>query len=270
MATPAPSVQKVQVSLVYVARCLVNGKQYVGVTSRGLRERKRKHVERALAGSELCFHRALRKYGPANFEWREEASGLLWKDACDREQALIAELATMDRARGYNVTKGGEGTLGRPLPVEAQRRVSATLKAKYATPEGQALKARLSAAHTGTRANLETRVKLAEVNRGRRLSDKSRAKLSESKQQYSEAVRTAAIRTAEVDGYHAASRRFGIPRITIRRWAKTPDEREAERRTTRERNRQRQYGYAFPTNTQTQMQDPDETQMKIKQPVQKG
>jgi hypothetical protein len=40
MATPAPSVQKAQVSLVYVARCLVNGKQYVGVTSRGLRERK--------------------------------------------------------------------------------------------------------------------------------------------------------------------------------------------------------------------------------------
>jgi len=30
MATPAPSVQVVQLSLVYIARCLVNGKQYVG------------------------------------------------------------------------------------------------------------------------------------------------------------------------------------------------------------------------------------------------
>jgi len=165
MATPAPSVQKVQVSLVYVARCLVNGKLYVGVTSRGLRERRRKHVERALAGSRLCFHQALRKYGPENFEWREDATELLWKDACEREQVLIAELGTTDRARGYNVTEGGEGTLGMPLPEEARRRVSATLKAKYAGAEGKGPKAQLIAERTGSKASVDTLIKIPEDNR---------------------------------------------------------------------------------------------------------
>jgi hypothetical protein len=257
MATPAPSVQIAQVSLVYVARCLVNGKQYVGVTSRGLRERRRKHIERALAGSELCFHRALRKHGPENFEWREESTDLLWKDACVREQVLITELGTKDRARGYNVTDGGEGTLGMPLPEEAQRRVSATLKVKYATPEGQALKARLSAVRTGTNASLETRMKLAVVHRGRRLSSQSRAKLSASKLLYPEDLRVVAVRLAEMFGYRAVGKLFGIPHITIRRWSMTPEKRDAERSVTRERNRERQYGYVFPTNqTQIQMRIP--------------
>lgn len=263
MATPAPSVQKDQVSLVYVACCLVNGKQYVGVTSRGLRERKRKHVDRALAGSGLRFHQALRKHGPENFEWREDSTGLLWKDACDREQTLIAELGTRDRAKGYNATDGGEGTLGMPLPEEVRRRVSATLKAKYVTLEGLARRARLSALKTGTKASLETRMKLAELHRGRGLSDESRAKLSESKLLYPENLRIVSVRLAEMFSYRAVSRLFGLPRPTIRRWAKGPEEREEEKRVMRERHRARQYGYAFPTNTQTQiqMQDPDETQM---------
>jgi hypothetical protein len=261
MPSPAPSVQQVQVSLVYVACCLANGKQYVGVTSRGLRERKRKHVARALAGSELCFHRALRKHGPENFSWRTESSGLLWADACEREQALIAELGTTSRARDYNVTDGGDGALGMSLPEEARLRVSATLKAKYATPEGQTLKARLSAVRTGTRASLQTRMKLAALRRGRTLSPESRAKLSASKLLYPEDLRSVSVRLAEEFGYRAVSRLFGIPRPTIRRWAKDPEALEEERRVMRERHRARQYGYAFPAHTQIQMQYPDETQM---------
>jgi len=56
---------------------------------------------------------------------------------------------------------------------------------------------------------------------------------------------------AEEHGYRAAARFFGIPRITIRRWAKTPEEWAEEKSRMRERNRVRQYGYAFPVKNPT-------------------
>lgn len=248
MPTPSISIQEASASLVYVARCLVSGKSYVGVTSRGLRERRRKHISRALAGSNLRFHRALRKYGPDLFTWEERYSNLSWKDACRLEQSLIAELQTRNARKGYNDTDGGEGALGMSLSSEVRAQIGVTLKAWHASsPEAQALRETLSALKTGTRASLATRVKLAERNRGRRLSEASRAKLSQSKLLYPDGVRRAAALLAKEFGVRPIARFFGVPPITVQRWAKSPEEMALERAATLERNRTRQYGYAFPT-----------------------
>lgn len=264
MSTPNPSVQSAQVSLVYVATCSVNGKRYVGITSRGLRERVRKHVRKAIAGSDLVFHRALRKHGPDNFEWQVAADGLLWKDACAREQALIIELGSHSREWGYNVTDGGEGALGMTLPQESRNKVSATLKAWYASnsPEAQNLRQKISSMRRETPVSLETRMKLSRALRGRVLSETSRAKLSASKLLYPEDLRVVAVRIAEDNGYRAAERLFGIPRQTIRRWSKAPEERVIEKAKMLERHRTRQYGYAFPTNDYTQMKTQTQSRSK--------
>lgn len=247
MPSPSPSIQETQCSLVYVARCQVNGKRYVGITSRGLRERIRKHVDRTLRGSELVFHKALRKYGIERFEWSVLQSGLTWTEACQREKDFIAEYNTFGEG-GYNVTEGGDGTLGMPLSEESRAKVSATLKAWHASSslEAQAFRLRISALRRDTPVALTTRMKLSRSLRGRRLSEASRAKISASKLYYPEELRIVAVRIAEGYGYHAAARLLGIPRITIRRWSKTPEEMVLERSKTLERNRTRQYGYAFP------------------------
>lgn len=241
--------------LVYTARCNQNGKLYVGITSRPFWERVRKHLTRARKGSGLAFHKALRKYGPQNFVWEIQGHGLSWEEACQNERALIAELGTSG-PKGYNVTAGGDGTLGMSPSQDVRDRVSATLKAWHASPnpEAEALRERMARLRKETPVSLQTRMRLAVSLRGRVLSEESRAKLSASKLLYPESTRVEAVKYALEHGYRAAERVFGIHRPTIRRWSKTSDERVVEKSKMRERNRTRQYGYAFPVDTGA---DPD-------------
>lgn len=266
MSTPSPSIQEAPCALVYTARCWTNGKTYVGITSRSLAERVRKHETAVRGGSQLPFHKALRKHGSTAFTWEVRGQGLTWAVACEREQALVLELSTRV-PEGYNVTAGGDGTLGMSLSGGSRAKISATLKAWHASdsPRALALRSKVSAVRKASKATLQTRLRLAGALRGRRLSDASRAKISASKLLYPEDLRTASVLLAREYGYRAVARLFGIPPITIRRWAKTPEEMNAERCRTLERNLARQYGYAFPTNTQTpdaNTQTSDETQMK--------
>ncbi len=237
-------------AVVYVAKCEVNGKTYVGITSGPLKVRILRHHIKARNGSTLYFHRALSKYGSDKFTWSTYASGLTWAKACETEIYLIKNLGSSDPKKGYNMTKGGEGTLGMSvvLSQESRTKISCTLKSWHASGDSAAkeLRAKVSAARQGSRASVETCRKHAEAMRGRVLSDSSREKISLSKQRYSAETREAVVSYALKHGYHAAERLFSIPRPTIRRWAKTPEEQALERGKTRERNRSRQYGYAFP------------------------
>ena len=97
--------------VVYVARCKVNGKPYVGKTDKTMRWRRMLHERDARNGSSLVFHRALRKYGFEAFEWkvlmRDNDPGIL--NEC--EIVLIRQLKSKV-PNGYNLTDGGEGVSG--------------------------------------------------------------------------------------------------------------------------------------------------------------
>ena len=56
--------------VIYEARCKVNGKPYVGQTTKMMNRRRKEHERDAEYGSECVFHRALRKYGFDAFEWK--------------------------------------------------------------------------------------------------------------------------------------------------------------------------------------------------------
>ncbi len=101
--------------VVYVIRCSVNGKAYVGKTGR---PRHRWYVHKCLAKTqegtrlgESALYRAIRKHGVQNFSFeilercRDEAH------AFERERHWIAELKTFGPA-GYNMSAGGEGQSG--------------------------------------------------------------------------------------------------------------------------------------------------------------
>src|ERR1035438_4765082 len=56
--------------IIYIATCLVNDHRYIGKSKGKLRRRKIRHIRDAKNGSNLTFHKALRKHGPHNFVWK--------------------------------------------------------------------------------------------------------------------------------------------------------------------------------------------------------
>jgi len=117
---------------VYVATNRLNGKVYVGVTSKGVDFRWKTHQRTALRGQTSLFARAITKYGPENFDIREVCRCRTQDDAFSIEMLLIQE----HRANGvflYNMTDGGGGAMG--LAEEARVKISQALSGKPKAPE---------------------------------------------------------------------------------------------------------------------------------------
>ena len=90
-----------------------SGKFYVGITKNGLKSRVWSHFNRAKSGSKLPFHECLRKYNKdVKFEILETTDS--WEKACLLEKQYIIKFNS--RINGYNITCGGEGTLGVKCP----------------------------------------------------------------------------------------------------------------------------------------------------------
>jgi len=104
----------------YKATNRLNGKFYVGLTSRRLTKRWAEHVRHArYRVNKGSFYRAIRKHGPDVFDLVILETVLSWPEAKQREVALIAELKP-----AYNSTAGGDGTAGHRVTAEGRRRMS--------------------------------------------------------------------------------------------------------------------------------------------------
>jgi group I intron endonuclease len=211
------------VALVYVALCVPNGKLYFGITTGSLKRRVQRHVSDAKRRAQYKFHHALYKHRPTNFVWYEIGHVPSWKDACVIERALIRQFDTTHT--GYNTTEGGEGSLGRHHTKESKRKLSVSVS-RTMTPEHRA---RLAAFKLGNKATVGTRLKQSDAHLGLTKSREARSKMSASMTKYSTAFQAEAIAYAKEHGFRAASRKFGPPPITIRRWTWTPEHHEAER-----------------------------------------
>ena len=107
--------------IVYRAINLVTGDFYIGITVGYLSQRKSKHIQVALKkNSQFHFHRAIRKYGKDNFEFDVLKKCSSYEEAKQEEIKLIAELKPR-----YNMTLGGDGTLGFKLTREQIERGAA-------------------------------------------------------------------------------------------------------------------------------------------------
>jgi len=113
---------------VYAALCLPTDKYYIGVTKKDLKERRYYHIRRALREEGVsAFHSAIRKYGEDNFVWNIISEYHNYDDALDAEQYFI-KLYNTKSPDGYNMTDGGEGTLGAVLTAEHKQKICAGLK----------------------------------------------------------------------------------------------------------------------------------------------
>lgn len=58
-------------SIIYGARCVIDGKWYIGKTDRTLEDRIKEHERAASTNASDLFHKTMRDMGLKNFEWKE-------------------------------------------------------------------------------------------------------------------------------------------------------------------------------------------------------
>jgi len=121
-------------TIVYMATNRVNGKRYVGYTSKTLLRRRRQHEFSALSlrGECRAFHAAIRKYGAEAFDWHVLSEHLSREDGIQAEICQIAELRP-----AYNISKGGQGTNGVPWTEERRILFSRLMKGRVMSPEAR-------------------------------------------------------------------------------------------------------------------------------------
>ena len=110
---------------VYLITNTVNGKRYVGITKNGYLHRFREHVSSANNNSHNLIHAAIRKYGEISFTVELIESNVSDEIAGDREQYYIRLYDTYYiNRKGYNMTIGGNGTIGYVFTDEVKHRMS--------------------------------------------------------------------------------------------------------------------------------------------------
>ena len=127
-----------------------NNKVYIGIT----RQEPEKRWKNGLGynAHQPIMKRAIKKYGWQNIKHEILFENLTKEQACKKEIELITLYDSTNKQKGYNVSQGGEGTIG----------VKPTIESKE--------KNRI--AHLGKKASLETRKKISEAQKGKHINGK--------------------------------------------------------------------------------------------------
>ncbi len=159
----------------YVIECCVNGKRYVGITSKPIMKRWHQHAAAASKGSLYALHAAIRCHGEHAFTVVSVAEAADWTAACELEKSLIKELGThVSTGCGYNMTSGGDGF--RDLTDDAKARIGRAHRRENLRPETLDL---MRAAKLGRRLTAETREAMSRAHMGRKFTDEHRRKIGE-------------------------------------------------------------------------------------------
>jgi len=158
--------------IIYRVTNKINGKCYIGQTIKTLNRRKTGHYSSMRYGSELIFHKALRKYNKDVFEW-----GVI--EECSNRQEL--DLREIYHIKGYNSFKNGYNACpgGKSHSKITREKISKgnTGKRWKFTPEQ--LK-RLSDAHKGIKPSKECIRKRTIANTGKKRTEETKRKMSKS------------------------------------------------------------------------------------------
>lgn len=176
MTTSAAKITKEKKYEVYLYRCLVNGKCYVGKTVYSAAFRDSQH--RTCRFTSGIMDKAIRKHGRENFTLTVLYQGTSDREICMVEKAMIAQYDTM-HPKGYNLASGGQGPSGYTHGPESRAKMSASRKGKKLSPDHVA---KISAAQTGSKHKPETIALMKAMDRpwtrGRIVSEETRQKLS--------------------------------------------------------------------------------------------
>lgn len=151
---------------VYMHTNKINGKVYIGITSRQPEKRWGSNGSE-YGADQPAFCAAIKKYGWDNFEHDVLFRNISKQDACKKEVELIAKYKSNctkyhNPSYGYNMSDGGEsGAFGHVPSEETRRKQSEALKGHVVSDE--------------------TKQKLSKALKGRTISDDSKRKMSDAK-----------------------------------------------------------------------------------------
>lgn len=148
----------------------INKKIYIGLTTKTAELRFKQHISgiNSKANKNCFLHKAFRKYGVDNFSFSTLIEGDYNMNQLSKlEQHYIKKLKSyVLNGNGYNLTLGGEGTIGKIITDESRLRMSIAQKNKSYRPSKETIeKAKIS--RNWYKASLETRLKLSKALKGK-------------------------------------------------------------------------------------------------------
>lgn len=152
--------------IIYKTTCLVNGKIYIGQTTR--------LSKKYYIGSGSYLKKAIKKYGKENFI-RETLMECYNQTELDEwEDLLIWEYNSRDKSIGYNIAKGSVlGAIGENNPCKLPE-VRAKLSGKKKSEE---TRKKMRVANTGKTHSEETKAKIGVAKKGKTLSEETKKKM---------------------------------------------------------------------------------------------
>jgi group I intron endonuclease len=120
---------------IYVIRNKINGKVYVGKTTRKWpKERNSEHIRLAKKGVKTKLYDAMRSYGIENFEFEVIAQCIQDEKILAETEMLLIKQYDSFGPNGYNMTPGGEGNKGYKWTEEQLERVRGKNSKNYGKP----------------------------------------------------------------------------------------------------------------------------------------
>lgn len=157
--------------ILYRATNKINGKFYLGISSRDLNKRKNEHISRRNTGKSL-ISKAIKKYGQDAFEWDVLYQSDDEIDIKTIEREMISALKPP-----YNLSEGGEGMIGYTFSERTKKIFSDKYKGKKRPPE---IGKKISKGLTGRIRTEESKLKQSNSRKGFVVSEQTRLKISES------------------------------------------------------------------------------------------
>lgn len=181
--------------VVYVITNHVNGKRYVGQTTKTAEWRFNKHCLNSQYKSRV--NSAIQKYGRENFSVETFGQAENRKELDALEIHCIRLMQSLNPEFGYNVAPGGVGNnirtkqaiekaaaklRGRKTPLEQVERMAATKRNRPRTPAERAVLDQMIAKNTGAKHSEEAKKKMSTAASGRKMApctEEHRKKLSD-------------------------------------------------------------------------------------------
>lgn len=186
--------------LVYLVENKINGKKYIGQTTKNLHQRRIRHIYEAKANlTTMPFHEALIKYGEENFVWAVLEKCYTKCEMDEMEFHYIQQYNTYGKD-GYNATMGGDGAVGVRFTEDRRKKARLSIynspiygkKGKdhpfYGQRHSAESRKKISEALSGDKhpfygkpCSSERKANISESLKGRKLSETNKLKISETR-----------------------------------------------------------------------------------------
>ena len=170
---------------VYLVTNNINGKQYVGQHSGNNLDWYWRRCIRDAIGERKRLHKpnlynAIRKHGVENFSIVPLVIVGTKEEMDLYEKGMIKALNTK-RPNGYNLTDGGDGTLGRKMTPKARQKLlerNKNNKFSLGTKMPEEHRLKLIRINTGSKRTDEIKVRMAEAHRGLKHTEEAKKKIA--------------------------------------------------------------------------------------------